>query len=92
MTAEERRSPASDPQSLDRWFDERFAHAIQEWQAAQDPSLTLMVTKDSLDWAYPPFIIAATAAAMGWPVTIVLHLLWSDPVEETSGPQAERAG
>ncbi|MCG6941846.1 MAG: DsrE/DsrF/DrsH-like family protein [Thiohalocapsa sp.] len=29
-----------------------------------------MVTKGSLDWAYPPFIVAATAAAMEWPVTM----------------------
>jgi peroxiredoxin family protein len=28
------------------------------------------VTKGSLDWAYPPFILATTAAAMGLPVTM----------------------
>ena len=27
-------------------------------------SMTLIVTKGSLDWAYPPFILATTAAAM----------------------------
>lgn len=29
-----------------------------------------MVTKGTLDWAYPPFIIGSTAAAMGWDVTM----------------------
>lgn len=27
-------------------------------------------TRESLDWAYPPFIIAASAAAMGSSVTV----------------------
>jgi len=28
-------------------------------------SMTIIVTKGTLDWAYPPFILATTAAAMG---------------------------
>jgi peroxiredoxin family protein len=70
MTAEARLPTAGDPQELDRWFDERFARAMERWEAERPASLTLMVTRGSLDWAYPPFIVAATAAAMGWPVTM----------------------
>jgi peroxiredoxin family protein len=33
-------------------------------------SMSIIVTKGSLDWAYPPFILATTAAAMGMPVTM----------------------
>ena len=33
-------------------------------------SMTLIVTKGTLDWAYPPFILATTAAAMGVDVTM----------------------
>lgn len=33
-------------------------------------SMSIIVTKGSLDWAYPPFILATTAAAMGLPVTM----------------------
>ncbi len=33
-------------------------------------SMTIIVTKGSLDWAYPPFILATTAAAMGVDVTM----------------------
>jgi peroxiredoxin family protein len=33
-------------------------------------SMSIIVTKGSLDWAYPPFILASTAAAMGLPVTM----------------------
>ena len=36
-------------------------------------SMSIIVTKGSLDWAYPPFILATTAAAMGVPVTMFLR-------------------
>jgi len=33
-------------------------------------SMSIIVTKGSLDWAYPPFILSTTAAAMGLDVTL----------------------
>jgi peroxiredoxin family protein len=33
-------------------------------------SMSMIVTKGSLDWAYPPFILATTAAAMGLQVSM----------------------
>ena len=33
-------------------------------------SMSIIVTKGSLDWAYPPFILGTTAAAMGMNVTL----------------------
>jgi len=36
-----------------------------------DPNtMSIIVTKGSLDWAYPPFILSTTAAAMGLDVTM----------------------
>jgi peroxiredoxin family protein len=32
--------------------------------------LALIASKGTLDWAYPPFILASTAAAMGWEVSV----------------------
>ena len=37
---------------------------------SEEKSMPIIVTKGSLDWAYPPFILATTAAAMGLPVTM----------------------
>jgi len=37
---------------------------------AAKKSMTLIVTKGTLDWAYPPFILATTAASMGLDVTM----------------------
>ncbi len=39
-------------------------------QAENAKTMTIIVTKGSLDWAYPPFILATTAAAMGVDVTM----------------------
>ena len=32
--------------------------------------MTIIATKGTLDWAYPPFILSSTAAALGWDVSI----------------------
>ncbi len=36
----------------------------------QQKKLAIIATKGSLDWAYPPFILASTAAALGYEVEI----------------------
>lgn len=56
--------------SLNQWFDERFAMKIAELREEKTPALTIMVTRGTLDWAYPPFIIGSTAKALGWDVTL----------------------
>ena len=38
--------------------------------AAGANSMSVIVTKGTLDWAYPPFVLATTAAAMGLEVTM----------------------
>jgi len=35
-----------------------------------EKTLTLIASKGTLDWAYPPFILASTAAAAGYQVTM----------------------
>jgi len=55
---------------MNAWFDQRFAEKMAEGAEAGTPRLSIMVTKGTLDWAYPPFIIASTAAAMGWNSTL----------------------
>lgn len=60
---------APDP-DLDAWFDRRFTEKMAERDAAHTPSMTIIATKGTLDMAYPPFILASTAAALGWDVSI----------------------
>ncbi len=58
-----------DQEALNRWFDERLEQKLQEREEARTPQLSLIATKGTLDMAYPPFILASTAAAMGWEVS-----------------------
>lgn len=58
-----------DMDSLNQWFDERLEQKLQERQAAKTPQLSLIATKGTMDMAYPPFILASTAAALGWDVS-----------------------
>jgi peroxiredoxin family protein len=44
--------------------------AEQTGEAKNNKSMAIIVTKGSLDWAYPPFILATTAAAMDLKVTM----------------------
>lgn len=44
--------------------------AMTQDGAANAKSMSIIVTKGSLDWAYPPFILGTTAAAMGVDVTM----------------------
>jgi len=38
--------------------------------AMSEKKLAIIATKGSLDWAYPPFILASTAAALGYEVQV----------------------
>lgn len=70
MLAEKQQALLDEPEDRQQWFGEQFARHIEDWEARKQPSLSIMVTKGSLDWAYPPFIVGSTAAAMGWTVTL----------------------
>jgi len=71
-------STTTDIQSLDRLISERLDALLPEKLAAhlahlrekQTPSMTIIATKGTLDWAYPPFILSSTAAALGWNVSM----------------------
>jgi peroxiredoxin family protein len=55
---------------LKAWFDQRFAEKMAQQESDRTPRISIMVTKGTLDWAYPPFILASTAAALGWDATL----------------------
>jgi len=64
----------SDASDLDRLINERLdallPKKLAELREKRTPSLCMIATKGTLDWAYPPFILASTAAALGWNVSI----------------------
>ena len=64
----------ADHAQLDAWLnsrlDELLPRKLQDIDASRIPSMSIIATKGTLDWAYPPFILASTAAALGWKVDI----------------------
>jgi len=60
----------TDLAALDAWFDRRLDEKLAEREAAHVPSLAIIATKGTMDMAYPPFILASTAAALGWHASI----------------------
>jgi len=60
----------TDMAGLDAWFDRRLEEKMAEIEANKVPSLAIIATKGTLDMAYPPFILASTASALGWDTSI----------------------
>jgi peroxiredoxin family protein len=57
-------------QRLDAILPQRIEQALQAREQNRTPSMAIIATKGTLDWAYPPFILGSTAAALGWDVSI----------------------
>jgi len=55
---------------LSKKLDELLPTKLQEIDEARTPAMSIIATKGTLDWAYPPFILASTAAALGWDSSI----------------------
>jgi peroxiredoxin family protein len=57
-------------EQVDAILDQRLEAKLAALREAKTPSMTIIATKGTLDWAYPPFILASTAAALGWNVSV----------------------
>ncbi len=55
---------------LEKRLDALLEAKLAARAAARTPSMTIIATKGTLDWAYPPFILSSTAAALGWNVSM----------------------
>ncbi len=55
---------------LEEMLPAKLEALLQEREASRTPSMAIIATRGTLDWAYPPFILGSTAAALGWDVSI----------------------
>jgi len=55
---------------IDELLPKALEDKLREREESHTPSLAIIATKGTLDWAYPPFILGSTAAALGWDVSI----------------------
>jgi peroxiredoxin family protein len=55
---------------LEELLPQKLEALLQEREESKTPSMAIIATRGTLDWAYPPFILGSTAAALGWDVNI----------------------
>ena len=55
---------------LNHRLDDLLPEKIDKINSKKTPSLAIIATKGTMDWAYPPFILASTASALGWDSTV----------------------
>lgn len=75
-------------ETIQKLVREEVAAALAEKereQAAKPKKMALIATKGTLDWAYPPLILATTAAALGWEVAIFFTFYGLTILHKTKG-------
>ena len=55
---------------LEEILPRKIEEALRQREESRTPSMAIIATRGTLDWAYPPFILGSTAAALGWDVSI----------------------
>ena len=51
---------------LEELLPQKLEEALRSREESKTPSMAIIATRGTLDWAYPPFILGSTAAALGW--------------------------
>ena len=57
-------------QRVDEILSQKLEAKLEEIKANKTPSMVIIASRGTLDWAYPPFILSSTAAALGWNVSV----------------------
>ena len=57
-------------QLISKHLDKVLPKKLEEIEANKTPRMVIIATKGTLDWAYPPFILASTGSALGWDVSV----------------------
>lgn len=55
---------------IDELLPQKLEEALAKREQKRTPAMSIIATKGTLDWAYPPFILASTASALGWDVSV----------------------
>lgn len=57
---------SGDPAQLEELVRRTVDEALTKERESKPKKIALIATKGTLDWAYPPLILAGTAASLGW--------------------------
>ena len=69
-TMQKERIDSNLEQLINQHIEKVLPKKLEEIEANRTPSMAIIATKGTLDWAYPPFILASTGAALGWDVSV----------------------
>jgi peroxiredoxin family protein len=59
-------APPQDTAQLEDIVSRMVSAALEKERASKTKKIALIATNGTLDWAYPPLILAGTAASLGW--------------------------
>lgn len=79
---------------IEQLVRERVDAYLKEKEAEKEqriPRMAIIATKGTLDWAYPPLILATTAAALGWDVGIFFTFYGLNIIHKTKNKHLQVA-
>jgi peroxiredoxin family protein len=76
--------------TVERYVDQRLSEE-EEKRRTKTKKLAIISTKGTLDWAYPPLILASTAAAMGWDTGIFFTFYGLNIIHKRKGKKLKIA-
>lgn len=89
---------ASQSISVDGQLEQRVRELVdaylqqkEEERRRQPKKMAIIATKGTLDWAYPPLILATTAAAFGWEVGIFFTFYGLNIIHKEKGKSLQVA-
>jgi peroxiredoxin family protein len=91
MDGQARAFPA-DLASLDAWLEERLEAKLAEREKKRVRSMAIIATKGTMDMAYPPFILATTAAALGWNASVFFTFYGLELLKKDLNPMVSPLG
>jgi peroxiredoxin family protein len=74
-------------QAVSADLKQAIEEVLEERERTKTRKMALVASKGTLDWAYPPLVLATTAAALGWEVGIFftfygLNMLHKDRIKK----------
>jgi peroxiredoxin family protein len=78
--------------SLEERLDKLLGDKLRDYQANKTPCMVIIASKGNLDWAYPPFILGSTAAALGWNTNIYFTVYGIALLEKDLGSSISPVG
>lgn len=72
---------------IERLVKQHVEAYLREREASRTRKMAIIATKGTLDWAYPPLILATAAASLGWEVGIFFTFYGLNIIHKKKGKE-----